>query len=61
MATRDHAAGAIALHVFTGLDAVAAFLLRQRQRAPLWPTVLAAIVAVATLCQTGSATAASCA
>jgi hypothetical protein len=46
-----HSAGAIVLHVFTALTALAAFLLWRRSRAPLWPTVLAAVVFVATVCQ----------
>jgi hypothetical protein len=46
-----HQAGAIVLHVFTALTAIAAFLLWRSSRAPLWPTVLAAVVFVATICQ----------
>ncbi|HEY0813685.1 MAG TPA: hypothetical protein VGE11_10435 [Pseudonocardia sp.] len=39
-----HEAGAVAVHVLTGLTAVAAFLLWRAARGPLWPTVLAAVV-----------------
>lgn len=46
-----HQAGAIALHVFTALTTIAAFLLSRATRGPLWPTVLAAVVFVATLVQ----------
>jgi hypothetical protein len=46
-----HQVGAIVLHVFTALTAIAAFLLWRRSHAPLWPPVLAVIVFVATLCQ----------
>lgn len=46
-----HQAGAIALHVLTALTVIAAFLLSRATRAPLWPTVLAAVVFVATFVQ----------
>jgi hypothetical protein len=46
-----HAVGAIVLHVFTAVTAIAAFLLWRGSRAPLWPTVLATVVFLATLCQ----------
>ena len=36
--------GAVAVHVLTGLAAVAAFLLWRTARGALWPTVLAAVV-----------------
>lgn len=39
-----HGTGAIALHVLTGLTAVAAGLHWRATRGPLWPTVLAAVV-----------------
>ena len=41
-----HAAGAIVLHVLTGLAAIAAFLHYRASRGPVWPTVLAAVVFV---------------
>jgi hypothetical protein len=46
-----HSAGAIVLHAFAALTAVAAFLLWRSSRASLWPTVLAALVFAATICQ----------
>ena len=39
--------GAVAVHVLTGLAAVAAFLLWRTARGALWPTVLAAVVVAA--------------
>jgi hypothetical protein len=51
VALQYHSAGAIVLHVFTALTAIAAFLLWRRSHTPLWPTVLAAVVFVATICQ----------
>ena len=41
-----HFGGAIAVHVLTGLTAVAAFLITRQRQAPWWPTVLAALVFV---------------
>ena len=51
-----HAAGAIVLHVVSGLAMVAAFALGRAARGPWWPTVLAAVVFVLTFVQawTGS-------
>ncbi|TCK24470.1 hypothetical protein [Pseudonocardia endophytica] len=51
-----HAAGAIVLHVASGLAVVAAFLLNRTARGPWWPTVLTAVVFVLTFVQayTGS-------
>lgn len=51
-----HAAGAIVLHVASGLAVVAAFLLARATGGPWWPTVLAAVVFVLTFVQawTGS-------
>ena len=46
-----HQAGAIALHVFTALTAIAAFLVSRAVRGPLWPTVLATVVFVTTFVQ----------
>jgi len=46
-----HQAGAIVLHVFTALTAIAVFLLWRRSHGPLWPPVLAVIVFLVTLCQ----------
>ncbi|MDQ4117989.1 MAG: hypothetical protein M3235_13655 [Actinomycetota bacterium] len=39
-----HAAGAIVLHVVSGLAVIAAFLLGRASRGPWWPTVLAVVV-----------------
>lgn len=39
-----HSAGAIAVHVLTGLTAVAAYLVWRTARGALWPVVLAAVV-----------------
>jgi hypothetical protein len=51
-----HAAGAIVLHVASGLAVIAAFLLNRAAGGPWWPTVLAAVVFVLTFVQawTGS-------
>jgi CHASE2 domain-containing sensor protein len=46
-----HEAGAIVVHVLTGLAAIAAFLLWRAQRGPVWPTVLAAVVFAASFVQ----------
>ncbi len=46
-----HAAGAIVLHVLSGLAAIAAFLLWRSSGGALWPTVLAAVVFVLTFVQ----------
>ncbi len=46
-----HAGGAVALHVLSGLTAVAAFLHRRRTGTALWPVVLAAVVLVLTFVQ----------
>lgn len=46
-----HAAGAIVLHVVTGLTLVAVFLRRRAAGGPLWPTGLSAVVFVATFVQ----------
>ena len=46
-----HEAGAIGVHVLTGLAAVAAFLLWRATRGPRWPMVLAAVVFVASFVQ----------
>jgi hypothetical protein len=46
-----HAAGAVALHVLSGLTAVAAFLHRRRSGAPAWPALLAAVVFVLSFVQ----------
>jgi hypothetical protein len=46
-----HAGGAVALHVLSGLTAVAAFLHRRRTGTALWPVVLAAVVFVLTFVQ----------
>jgi hypothetical protein len=46
-----HGAGAIALHVVTGLTTVVAFLLARRDRAFLRPALVAAVVFVATFVQ----------
>ena len=52
-ALQFHAAGAIALHVLTGLAAIAAGLHWRSSRGSLWPTVLAVVVFVATFVQAG--------
>jgi hypothetical protein len=39
-----HEVGAIAVHVLTGLAAIAAFVLWRETRGPLWPTVVAVVV-----------------
>jgi len=46
-----HAAGAIVLHVLTGLTVVAAFLLRRAAGGAWWPVVLAGVVFVLTFLQ----------
>ena len=46
-----HGAGAIALHVLTGLLTIAAGLHRQRTRGPLWPTILSGVVFVLSFVQ----------
>ena len=46
-----HEAGAIAVHVLTGLAAIAAFLLWRATRGPLWPVVVAVVVFVASFLQ----------
>jgi hypothetical protein len=46
-----HEVGAIAVHVLTGLTAIAAFLVWRTARGALWPTVLAAVVFVASFVQ----------
>lgn len=46
-----HGTGAIVLHVLTGLTAVAAGLHQRAAGAPVWPTVLAALVFVASFAQ----------
>jgi len=46
-----HAAGAVALHLLTGLTLVATALLAQRTRAHLWAAVVSALVFVATFVQ----------
>ena len=46
-----HSAGAIVLHVLTGLLAVAAVAYWRTRGAPLWPAVLAAVVFVLTFVQ----------
>jgi hypothetical protein len=46
-----HEAGAIAVHVLTGLTALAALLLWRTARGALWPTVLAAVVFAASFVQ----------
>jgi hypothetical protein len=46
-----HSAGAIAVHLFTGLTAIAAVLLWRRAHGALWPTVLSAVVFVASFVQ----------
>jgi heme A synthase len=46
-----HQGGAVVLHVFTALTAIAALLLWRTTRGPLWPTVLAAVVFVGTIVQ----------
>jgi hypothetical protein len=46
MSLELHEVGAIAVHVLTGLTAVAALLLWRTAHTSLWPTVLAAIVFV---------------
>jgi hypothetical protein len=46
-----HAGGAVALHVLSGLTAIAAFLHRRRAGTALWPVVLAAVVFVLTFVQ----------
>ena len=46
-----HQAGAIALHVFTAVTAITAFVLSRAVRGPRWPTVLAAVVFLASIVQ----------
>jgi hypothetical protein len=46
-----HEAGAVVIHVLTGLTMVAAALVWRTSRGGLWPTVLAAAVFVATFVQ----------
>lgn len=46
-----HAAGAIVLHLLTGLTALAAFWHRRTTGGPTWPTVLAAVVFVLSFVQ----------
>ena len=46
-----HGTGAIVLHVLTGLTAIAAGLHGRATRGPLWPTVLAAVVFLASFAQ----------
>ncbi|MDL5156120.1 hypothetical protein [Actinomycetospora termitidis] len=46
-----HAAGAIVLHVVTGLLTIAAVLYGRAHRGPWWPAVLAALVFVASFVQ----------
>ena len=46
-----HAAGAIVLHVFSGLAAIAAFFLWRRTRGARWPTVVATLVFAASFYQ----------
>jgi hypothetical protein len=46
-----HEVGAVAVHVLTGLTAIAAFLVWRTARGALWPTVLAAVVFVASFVQ----------
>lgn len=46
-----HAIGAIVLHVLTGLTMIAAALLWLSARTSVWPTVIAALVFVATFFQ----------
>ena len=46
-----HEAGAIAVHVLTGLTAIVAFLLWRATRGPLWPVVGAVVVFVASFVQ----------
>ncbi len=46
-----HAAGAIALHVLSGLAALFVFLRRRATGGPAWPLVLAVVVFVATFVQ----------
>ena len=55
-----HEAGAIAVHVLTGLAAIAAFLLRRATRGPLWPVVVAVVVFVASSCRPRSGTTRRC-
>ena len=46
-----HEAGAVAVHVLTGLAAISAFLLWRATRGPLWPVVVAVVVFVASFVQ----------
>lgn len=46
-----HSAGAIVLHVLTGVVTIAAGLHWRRTSGPVWPTVLAAVVFVLTFVQ----------
>ena len=46
-----HSAGAIALHVFTGLLTIAAGLYWNATRGPIWPTILAAVTFVLSFVQ----------
>jgi uncharacterized membrane protein HdeD (DUF308 family) len=46
-----HAAGAVALHVLSGLTAIAVYLRHRAAGGRLWPVVLAAVVFVATFVQ----------
>lgn len=48
---RLHEAGAIASHVFTGLAALAVFLMWRTWRDRLWPTVVAVVVFAASFVQ----------
>jgi hypothetical protein len=51
MAESLHYSGAFAVHIFTGLTAVAAFLLMRQRQAPWWPTAVAAVVFLAGFAQ----------
>lgn len=46
-----HEAGALAVHLLTGLVAIAAFVLWRELRGPIWPTVVAAVVFAASFVQ----------
>ena len=46
-----HSAGAIVVHVLTGLTAIAAFLLWRATRGPRWPMILAVVVFAASFVQ----------
>jgi hypothetical protein len=48
---RLHEAGAVAVHVFTGLTCIALFLIWRTTRGSLWPTIIAAVVFVASFVQ----------